>query len=70
MQVRLLARHSYVFPLVKISHLRLTNGEDLKTAISDRFYEIKPLMSMKMSKRTWTRMKQCTENGGQNTDVL
>jgi hypothetical protein len=47
-----------------ISQLWLTNIQDLKTAIRDCFYEIQPSKRKKMSERTWTRKKQCEENGG------
>jgi hypothetical protein len=53
----------------KISELCLTN-QDLKTAIRNSFFDIQPSAWQKMPERTWKRIKQCADNGGQHTNML
>jgi hypothetical protein len=53
-----------------LSQLWLMNLQDLKTAISDYFYDFQPSKWKKMSEGTWKQVKQCAENGWQHTVVL
>jgi hypothetical protein len=51
----------------KMSHLRLTTVEDIKTAIRDCFNDFQPSAWKKMSGITRGKTKICAENGGEHT---